>query len=129
MAPKEDRPPTLPLEDVEARVAALIDRGLRRYGKGDLEGALGEWELALALDPDAKAAEEYITKAFKADKRFVYFFGHPWEQWYQQHDQAARYQPLLKKVQKIYGEKAASDPEHRGLLQRYAKQLASEVKS
>jgi len=42
-------------------VAALIDRGLRRYGRGDLEGALGEWELALALDPEAKAAEDYIT--------------------------------------------------------------------
>jgi hypothetical protein len=82
----------------------------------------------LTADKDVAAAEEYILKAFKADKRFVYFFGQPWEQWYQQHDQAARYQPLLKKVQKIYGEKAASDPEHRGLLQRYAKQLASEVK-
>jgi hypothetical protein len=83
----------------------------------------------LMAEKDVAAAEEYVTKAFKADKRFVYFFGHTWEQWYQQHDQAARYQPLLKKVQKIYGEKAASDPEHRGLLQRYAKQLASEVKS
>ena len=83
----------------------------------------------LTAEKDVAAAEEYVLKAFKVDKRFVYFFGHTWEQWSQQHDQAARYQPLLKKVQKIYGEKAASDPEHRGLLQRYAKQLASEVKS
>ena len=37
--PKHPAPP--PLEDVAARVTALIDRGLRRYGKGDLDGALG----------------------------------------------------------------------------------------
>ena len=58
----------------------------------------------------------------------VYFFGHTWQQWYQEHNQAARYQPLMQKVQRAYTEKAAADAEHRALLNRYAKQLASEMK-
>jgi hypothetical protein len=46
--------------ELSARVAALVERGLERYGKGDLAGALGEWEHALALDPNAAQAKEYI---------------------------------------------------------------------
>ena len=42
------------------RVAALLDGGLARYGKGDLLGALGEWEQALALDPTAERVLEYV---------------------------------------------------------------------
>jgi hypothetical protein len=45
---------------VSARVSALVERGLERYGKGDLPGALGEWEHALALDPSSAQAREYI---------------------------------------------------------------------
>jgi hypothetical protein len=43
-----------------ARVGALVDRGLERYGEGDLVGALSEWEHALALQPGSHKAEEYI---------------------------------------------------------------------
>ncbi len=45
---------------VTARVASLVERGLERYGSGDLAGALGEWEHALALDPSSAQAKEYI---------------------------------------------------------------------
>jgi hypothetical protein len=45
---------------VNARVASLVERGLERYGAGDLAGAMGEWEHALALDPAASQAKEYI---------------------------------------------------------------------
>src|SRR5262245_52752996 len=45
---------------VHARVTALVERGLERYGVGDLAGALGEWEHALALDPTSAQAKEYI---------------------------------------------------------------------
>jgi hypothetical protein len=43
-----------------ARVQALIERGLERYGNGDLVGAVNEWEHALTLDPGALRAREYI---------------------------------------------------------------------
>src|SRR5688572_15799233 len=43
-----------------ARIQALVDRGLERYGKGDLIGALSEWEHAVALHPGARRAQEYI---------------------------------------------------------------------
>ncbi|RMH43562.1 MAG: hypothetical protein D6689_04805 [Deltaproteobacteria bacterium] len=43
-----------------ARVADLTRRGLSKYGEGDLVGALSDWEHALALDPDAPRASEYI---------------------------------------------------------------------
>jgi len=42
------------------RADELIARGLERYGEGDLEGALSEWEHALALAPGNPAAEEYV---------------------------------------------------------------------
>lgn len=41
------------------RVLELVERGLERYGAGDLEGALSEWEHALALDPECERAQEY----------------------------------------------------------------------
>jgi hypothetical protein len=40
--------------------AALLERGLRMYGNGDLLGALAEWEAALTLDPGLARAREYI---------------------------------------------------------------------
>ena len=46
---------------VTARVTSLIERGLERYGIGDLAGAMGEWEHALALEPGAARALEYIN--------------------------------------------------------------------
>jgi hypothetical protein len=82
----------------------------------------------LTADKDAKAAEDYLLKAFKTDPRFVYFFGSPWQAWYEQANQPQGYQQLQQRVQKIYGEKAATDPKHRSLLQRYAKLLAAEMK-
>jgi len=42
------------------RVRVLVERGLERYGRGDLRGALAEWEHALALDPDSERAREYV---------------------------------------------------------------------
>lgn len=48
------------LAAVEARVNALVERGLQRYGAGDLVGAVNEWEHALALDGGALRAREYI---------------------------------------------------------------------
>jgi hypothetical protein len=51
----------LPAPDqVDARVTALIDRGLELYGRGELVGALSEWEHALTLDPDSARAKEYL---------------------------------------------------------------------
>jgi hypothetical protein len=46
--------------EVNARVSSLVERGLERYGVGDLAGAMGEWEHALALDPGSLQAKEYI---------------------------------------------------------------------
>lgn len=46
---------------ISQRVDALVERGLDRYGSGDLRGAMSEWEHALALDPEHKRAREYIS--------------------------------------------------------------------
>ncbi len=45
---------------LDARVDDLIERGLDRYGRGDMEGALSEWKHALALDPDSERAANYL---------------------------------------------------------------------
>ena len=34
----------------------LIEEGLGRYGKGDLDGALAAWEQALSVDPEKPAS-------------------------------------------------------------------------
>jgi hypothetical protein len=41
-------------------VERLIDQGLERYGKGDLDGALVAWESALALAPEDARAAGYV---------------------------------------------------------------------
>jgi hypothetical protein len=38
----------------------LIDRGLERYARGDLDGALGEWRGVLDLDPQNRRADSYV---------------------------------------------------------------------
>ena len=44
----------------DSPVERLIDQGLERYGKGDLDGALVAWESALALAPDDARAAGYV---------------------------------------------------------------------
>ena len=43
-----------------ADIDRLIDEGLKRYGSGDLDGALEAWEDALALEPDNPQANSYV---------------------------------------------------------------------
>lgn len=45
---------------IAERIRVLVDRGLERYGEGDLRGALAEWEHALALEPSSEQAREYV---------------------------------------------------------------------
>ena len=45
---------------LDQRITGLIDRGLERYGAGELDGAITEWEHALALDPENARASEYV---------------------------------------------------------------------
>src|SRR5207253_2577932 len=47
-------------DSVKTRVKKLVDRGLERYGAGDLTAALSEWEHALTLDPDNRQASEFV---------------------------------------------------------------------
>jgi hypothetical protein len=46
---------------IAQRVEALVERGLDRYGTGDLRGAQSEWEHALALDPDNERARKFMS--------------------------------------------------------------------
>lgn len=61
-------------ERVHARVSALIQRGLALYARGELLGAVSEWEHALALEPDCDEAIqhiEYVNENFDLlDERF-----------------------------------------------------------
>ena len=43
-----------------AEIDRLIERGLQLYGNGDVDGALGAWERALAIDPDDARAAAYV---------------------------------------------------------------------
>src|SRR5688572_33297301 len=38
----------------------LIEAGLTLYGQGNLEGALAQWERALAIDPENAQANSYV---------------------------------------------------------------------
>ena len=38
----------------------LIEAGLTLYGQGDLDGAIAQWEHALAMDPDNPQANSYV---------------------------------------------------------------------
>lgn len=41
-------------------IDALVQRGLEKYGQGDLVGAVAEWEKARGLDPAAERPTQYI---------------------------------------------------------------------
>lgn len=47
-------------DSVKSRVTKLVARGLERYGAGQLEAALSEWEHALALEPEHVQAGQYV---------------------------------------------------------------------
>ena len=47
-------------EEAQASVAEHIERGLERYGRGELVAAIVEWESALKLDPANLRARQYI---------------------------------------------------------------------
>jgi hypothetical protein len=44
----------------QPHIDELIERGLERYGEGDLDGALSEWEGVLAEEPSNDRAREYV---------------------------------------------------------------------
>src|SRR5262249_45386386 len=44
----------------ESAAQALLERGLERYGAGDLTAALADWAEALKLQPELTQAQEYI---------------------------------------------------------------------
>jgi len=46
-------------------VARLLRRGLNHYGLGDVEAAIGCWEKARKLDPDNRAAHDYLETAYE----------------------------------------------------------------
>jgi hypothetical protein len=50
-------------ERLQERAQALIERGLSRYRRGEVEAAIVDWRHALALDPHADRAREYIEHA------------------------------------------------------------------
>jgi hypothetical protein len=53
------------------KVRRCIDRGLARYGKGDLHAAIADWEQALALDPGNKEATtliEFVQRKLHAEE-------------------------------------------------------------
>jgi hypothetical protein len=45
---------------LSSEIERLIEDGLDRYGSGDLDGALLQWERALSIDPDNEAANSYV---------------------------------------------------------------------
>ena len=46
-------------------ITRLLKRGLNQYGLGDLEEAIGCWERAIELDPDNRAARDYLDTAYE----------------------------------------------------------------
>jgi hypothetical protein len=54
---------------LQERAQALIERGLTSYRRGEVEAAVIDWRHALALDPHAERAREYIEHAL-AHKEF-----------------------------------------------------------
>jgi tetratricopeptide (TPR) repeat protein len=51
--------PTSP--SVRLRAEEVVERGLRLYAHGDLEGALAEWRRALELDHGNRRGRDYVT--------------------------------------------------------------------
>ena len=46
-------------------VTRLLKRGLNHYGLGDLEAAIASWEKAKTLDPQNRAAHDYLETAYE----------------------------------------------------------------
>ncbi|MCA9680047.1 MAG: hypothetical protein KC464_33760, partial [Myxococcales bacterium] len=44
----------------QGEVDRLVERGLERYGAGDIDGALAAWQEALGVDPDDMRAGAYL---------------------------------------------------------------------
>ncbi len=51
--------------DRKQEITRLLKRGLNQYGLGDLEEAIGCWERAIELDPDNRAARDYLDTAYE----------------------------------------------------------------
>jgi tetratricopeptide (TPR) repeat protein len=54
--------------DQKQQVTRLLKRGLNQYGRGDLEGAIRNWEQALVIDPENRAARDYLETANEEPK-------------------------------------------------------------
>jgi tetratricopeptide (TPR) repeat protein len=50
-------------------VTRLLKRGLNHYGLGDLEAAIACWERAKNLDPENRAAHDYLETAYEESGR------------------------------------------------------------
>ncbi len=55
----------------------LVERGLERYGAGDLDSALCYWDEALELDPDNPRATDYVSYVRAHYKLLMERFVHP----------------------------------------------------
>ncbi len=51
--------------DRKQEITRLLKRGLNQYGLGDLEEAIGCWERALEIDPENRAARDYLETAYE----------------------------------------------------------------
>jgi len=56
-------------EATREEVTRLLKRGLNHYGLGDLEAAIRNWEKARALDPENRAAHDYLETAYEESGR------------------------------------------------------------
>ena len=56
-------------------VADHIERGLDRYGRGELVAAIREWEVALRLDPSNLKARQYIQYVRENFESLADYFG------------------------------------------------------
>jgi len=51
--------------DRKQEITRLLKRGLNQYGLGDLEEAIGCWERAIEIDPENRAARDYLDTAYE----------------------------------------------------------------
>ena len=56
-------------EATREEVTRLLKRGLNHYGLGDLEAAIRSWEEARELDPENRAAHDYLETAYEESGR------------------------------------------------------------
>jgi len=52
-------------DDRKQELSRLLKRGLNHYGLGDLGAAIQCWEAVLELDPDNRAANDYLETAYE----------------------------------------------------------------